>query len=101
MLGVFDPDQDVLWCHYPIKIGDVQAVMENDEAFGSRFKQKNLGNFAYGTKCILESRPNVSWRVKWARNSAILPQPCAINSPWDFSGVVVGVFFAVCASWVL
>jgi len=46
MLSVFDPDQDLLWYHYPIKIGDVQVVMENDEAFGSRLKQKNLGNFA-------------------------------------------------------
>jgi len=46
MLRVFDPDQAVLWYQYPIKIGNVQTVVENDEAFGSRLKQKNLSNFA-------------------------------------------------------
>jgi len=46
VLRVFDPDQAVLWCQYSIKIAKVKAVVENDEAFGSRLKQKNLSYFA-------------------------------------------------------
>jgi len=40
------PNPDVLRCHDPIYIGDVQVAVENYEAFRSGFKQKNLGNFA-------------------------------------------------------
>jgi len=49
VLRGFDPDQAVLWCQYPVKTGNVQAVVENDEAFRTRLKQKNLSYFVQGS----------------------------------------------------
>ena len=45
MFRVLDPDQAVLRCQYLVKIGNLQTAVENDEAFRSRLKQKNLSYF--------------------------------------------------------
>ena len=55
MFRVFDPDQAVFQCQYPVKIGNVQVVVENDEAFRSRLEQKKSQLFCLeGQMCLGE-----------------------------------------------
>ena len=63
MLRVFDPDQAVLRCQYPVKIGNVQTVVENDEAFRSRLQKK--------ISAISPRGQNVSWRVVSCRGECV------------------------------
>ena len=55
MIRIFDHDQAVLRGQYPVKVGNLQAVVKNDETFRPWVKQKNLSYFAKGAKCFLES----------------------------------------------